>query len=122
MTESFSGKTVIVTGGGRGVGRGIALGFATAGANVMLAARTLNTLGTGAIATPQFKRVFTAIAEAKGQTYDEHIDERVAEWPVRRMGAPQDMASAAAFLCSDLAGYITGQVLVIDGGNLETLQ
>lgn len=42
MTESFSGKTVIVTGGGRGVGRGVALGFARAGANVMLAARTLS--------------------------------------------------------------------------------
>jgi 3-oxoacyl-[acyl-carrier protein] reductase len=42
MSESFAGKTVIVTGGGRGVGRGIAQGFAAAGANVMLAARTLS--------------------------------------------------------------------------------
>lgn len=42
MSESFAGKTVIVTGGGRGVGRGVALGFAAAGANVMLAARTLS--------------------------------------------------------------------------------
>jgi len=30
--------------------------------------------------------------------------------------------AAAAFVCSDLAGFITGQLLVIDGGNLETLQ
>jgi 3-oxoacyl-[acyl-carrier protein] reductase len=42
VSESFSGKTVIVTGAGRGIGRGIALGFAAAGANVMLAARTLS--------------------------------------------------------------------------------
>ena len=83
---------------------------------------TVNTLGTGAIATEQFRKVFTKIAEDQGQTYEEHIAARVAEWPVRRMGTPEDMASAAAFLCSDLAGYITGQVLVVDGGNLETLQ
>lgn len=83
---------------------------------------TVNTLGTGAIATEQFRRVFTKVAEDQGQTYEEHVAARVAEWPVRRMGTPEDMASAAAFLCSDLAGYITGQVLVVDGGNLETLQ
>ncbi len=83
---------------------------------------TVNTLGTGAIATEQFRTVFTRIAEAQGQTYEEHIAGRVAEWPVRRMGTPEDMAAAAAFLCSDLAGYITGQVLVVDGGNIESLQ
>lgn len=83
---------------------------------------TVNTLGTGAIATPQFRQVFTKIAESEGRTYEELVAGRVAEWPVRRMGTPEDMASAAAFLCSDLAGYITGQVLVIDGGNLEALQ
>lgn len=83
---------------------------------------TVNTLGTGAIATEQFRTVFTKIAAERGQTYEEHVAERTAEWPVQRMGTPEDMAAAAAFLCSDLAGFITGQVLVVDGGNLETLQ
>lgn len=83
---------------------------------------TVNTLGTGAIATSQFKEVFTKIAEANGQTYDEHVADRVSEWPIQRMGTPEDMAAAAAFLCSDRAGFITGQVLVVDGGNLEVLQ
>ena len=36
--------------------------------------------------------------------------------PLERLGAPLDVAGAVAFLASDLASYITGQVLVVDGG------
>ncbi len=36
--------------------------------------------------------------------------------PVRRVGRPEDIAAAAAFLCSDEASYVTGQTLYVDGG------
>jgi 3-oxoacyl-[acyl-carrier protein] reductase len=36
--------------------------------------------------------------------------------PLERLGAPQDIASMVAFLASDQAGYVTGQVFVVDGG------
>jgi 3-oxoacyl-[acyl-carrier protein] reductase len=36
--------------------------------------------------------------------------------PMKRMGKPEEIAQAVAFLCSDSAGYITGQVLCVDGG------
>jgi NAD(P)-dependent dehydrogenase (short-subunit alcohol dehydrogenase family) len=39
--------------------------------------------------------------------------ERIA---LRRVGEPGDVAPIVAFLASDLAGYITGQVIYIDGG------
>ena len=39
-----------------------------------------------------------------------------AQIPLERLGAPMDVAGAVAFLASDLASYITGQVLVVDGG------
>lgn len=42
----------------------------------------------------------------------------VGEQPIRRLGQPEDIGPAAAFLGSDLASFITGQVLVIDGGAL----
>jgi NAD(P)-dependent dehydrogenase (short-subunit alcohol dehydrogenase family) len=37
-----------------------------------------------------------------------------------RVGQPQDCAGAAAFLCSPAAGYITGEIIVIDGGLTTT--
>jgi 3-oxoacyl-[acyl-carrier protein] reductase len=39
-----------------------------------------------------------------------------AQIPLDRLGDPKDIAGAVAFLASDLAAYITGQVLVVDGG------
>jgi NAD(P)-dependent dehydrogenase (short-subunit alcohol dehydrogenase family) len=39
-------------------------------------------------------------------------------WPMKRLGTPEDIADAALFLASDLAAWITGHVLVVDGGGL----
>jgi 3-oxoacyl-[acyl-carrier protein] reductase len=36
--------------------------------------------------------------------------------PLAKLGSPQDVADAVLFLCSPLAGYITGHVLAVDGG------
>jgi NAD(P)-dependent dehydrogenase (short-subunit alcohol dehydrogenase family) len=43
-------------------------------------------------------------------------DELAKRLPLGRVGEPEDVAHAALFLCSDLASWITGQVLVMDGG------
>lgn len=46
----------------------------------------------------------------------EHIDSMLQAIPLGRLGQPQDIASAALFLASSDANYITGQSLIIDGG------
>jgi NAD(P)-dependent dehydrogenase (short-subunit alcohol dehydrogenase family) len=51
-------------------------------------------------------------------TWERTSDEELAlRSPLHRLGTPQDVASAAVFLVSDLAGWITGQTLTIDGGS-----
>ncbi len=47
---------------------------------------------------------------------DDIVAERAARLPLGRLGAPQDVAKACAFLASDDAAYITGAELVVDGG------
>ena len=48
--------------------------------------------------------------------YEGREDEVAARYPAGRLGVPEDIGSAAAFLLSDEASWITGQTLVIDGG------
>lgn len=44
------------------------------------------------------------------------LDDLARETPLGRLGTPEDIAAAAAFLASERAGFITGQVLTVDGG------
>jgi 2-hydroxycyclohexanecarboxyl-CoA dehydrogenase len=70
---------------------------------------TVNTIPPGFIDTPMARR-----AEARGDLPS--IDAVAARTPVRRAGTPDDIAAACAFLCSEEAGYITGQLIGVNGG------
>lgn len=70
---------------------------------------TVNAVPPGFIDTPMLRK-----AEGKGFLGD--TDKQIAQTPVRRMGKPEDIAAACAFFVSDEAGYITGQILGVNGG------
>jgi NAD(P)-dependent dehydrogenase (short-subunit alcohol dehydrogenase family) len=49
--------------------------------------------------------------------YEGREEQVAAHYPLKRLGVPEDIASAVAFLLSDQASWITGQTLVLDGGS-----
>jgi len=51
-----------------------------------------------------------------GSLTDEMVSELVKMTPIKREGTAEDVAAAVGFLCSERAGFITGQVLAVDGG------
>jgi 3-oxoacyl-[acyl-carrier protein] reductase len=72
---------------------------------------TVNTLLSGQIATARLVGLYGSIEAAEA---------RAAQTvPVGRIGRPEEMAWAAAFLCSERAAYITGTAIAVDGGVLR---
>ncbi|HEY0952462.1 SDR family oxidoreductase [Nocardioides sp.] len=51
-----------------------------------------------------------------GPLYEGREDEVAAAYPLKRLGVPEDIASAVTFLLSDEASWVTGQTLTLDGG------
>ena len=70
---------------------------------------TVNTIPPGVIETPMMQR-------AADQGDLPPISAVVARAPLGRLGTAEDIAAACAFLCSDEAGYITGQAINVNGG------
>ncbi|XVQ14832.1 SDR family NAD(P)-dependent oxidoreductase [Spirillospora sp. CA-255316] len=71
---------------------------------------TVNAVPPGFIDTPMLRR--SEDRKLLGGTVEDHIERT----PVRRVGRPEDIAAACAFLVSEEAGYITGQIIGVNGG------
>jgi 3-oxoacyl-[acyl-carrier protein] reductase len=78
---------------------------------------TINSLLPGAFDTDRLRGTLSKASEKSGKSLEQVAADRMASIPARRFGDPAEFGAACAFLCSAQAGYITGQNLLIDGGN-----
>jgi 3-oxoacyl-[acyl-carrier protein] reductase len=72
----------------------------------------VNCVAPGFIATAMTQQT----AERVGVPFEQFMEAAAAQVPLKRVGRPEDVASTIAFLCSDDAGYVSGQVIYVAGG------
>jgi 3-oxoacyl-[acyl-carrier protein] reductase len=77
---------------------------------------TINAILPGQFATDRLRNTYRVRASKSGKSFDEEFKEGQAVHPAGRFGTPEEFGAACAFLCSVHAGYITGQNLLLDGG------
>jgi NAD(P)-dependent dehydrogenase (short-subunit alcohol dehydrogenase family) len=99
MAHYASSKAAVI-----GLTKSLALEFGPKGV-------TVNTIPPGFIDTPMLRD-----SESKGLLGKGGVEHAEGQTPVRRIGRPEDIAAMTAFLVSDEAGYVTGQVLGVNGG------
>ena len=88
-----------------------ALSDAEAANNILV-----TTVCPGPILTERQTTLLQDAARAKGTTVEAAQREATAAIPLRRMGRPEEVADAVAFLTSERASYITGSLVIVDGG------
>ena len=77
---------------------------------------TVNAIAPGHMVTENLEKLWSETGNEQGF----HLGE--LQYPVRRMGVPEDIGNAVSFLCSEEASFITGVILPVDGGHSIQLQ
>jgi 3-oxoacyl-[acyl-carrier protein] reductase len=81
---------------------------------------TINNLLPGIHATDRAVSLDQGVANAEGITPAEATQKRQAAIPARRYGTAEEFGAACAFLCSQHAGFIVGQNILLDGGGVNS--
>lgn len=93
----------------------------TVAAEVAADGVTVNNVAPGYTRTERQEELARARSEALGKTRDEIIATWATQGPMGRIGEPEEIAAAVAFLASERASYITGITLQVDGGWVRSL-
>jgi 3-oxoacyl-[acyl-carrier protein] reductase len=122
MVEQKSGKIVFISSTSALGNRG-QTNYSTAKAGLQGMTKTLaielgpfnvnvNCVAPGFIATAMTRQT----ADRIGVPFDKYMEAVAAETPLRRVGQPEDVAGTIAYLCSEDASFVSGQVIYIRGG------
>ncbi len=82
----------------------------------------VNLINPGATATPRMDRQVRRLSELTGKSIDEVKAERLSTIPMGRFVEAEDIAKTVLFLVSDLAGYVTGNSINVDGGECQVVR
>lgn len=82
---------------------------------------TVNVLAPGSHETPAIERIIQNRSNLLGITKEQAKKEMQGHIPVGRFGTAEELACLASWLLSPLSGYVTGQVISHDGGNIAGL-
>lgn len=82
---------------------------------------TVNNVCPGPTTTSRAIELATIRAAKKGIGLEEELEQTAKQIPMGRLARPEEQAAAVAFLASELAGYITGISLLVDGGAVKAL-
>jgi 3-oxoacyl-[acyl-carrier protein] reductase len=93
-------------------------GFVAGAARSALAAHgvTMNNLLPGTFDTDRLKANYQAAADRSGESLDAMVERRRMSNPAQRFGTVAEFGAICAFLCSQQAGYINAQNILVDGG------
>jgi 3-oxoacyl-[acyl-carrier protein] reductase len=80
---------------------------------------TINNLLPGIHATDRAVSLDTAVSKAQGIDMDQATKQRQATIPARRYGTAEEFGATCAFMCSQHAGFMVGQNIVLDGGAIN---
>jgi 3-oxoacyl-[acyl-carrier protein] reductase len=82
---------------------------------------TVNGVMPGRIATPRIRQLDSGRAEIEHSTEERVRAAHIAAIPAARYGRPEELGALVAFLASERASYITGQLIAVDGGLIAGL-
>ncbi len=118
ITSSAVKAPIDILGLSNGARSGLTGFVAGAARNSQIASRnvTINNLLPGAFETDRLRVTFEGLAKKTGQSVESLVETRKKLAPALRFGQPDEFGQTCAFLCSQQAGFITGQNILIDGG------